>query len=334
MAVGLALALALAVAVALAVALALAVAMAVAVGLALGLTVDPLEGRLAARRAETLRGRVRAWERVCVGGGVRARVGGYACAPHGKRARVGVRTRRPSHQLHASSPQVSAQKGQRVADEVAPRLMMTNPIMEGLGNAKTIRNNNSSRFGKHFDIQFSESGAILGAFTSVYLLEKPRITNHLEGERNYHIFYMLTKAPKPIREGCGITKWQDYFILNQKGTIAEVTTWNDEKEFADCHEVRSRPDLDPIPTRSRPDPDPISIRSRPDLDLAHLPSLPPLPPAASRSSSSASPRCSAQRCTQCSPSASTWVTSTSRQERRARRSPTASSSTSVPPSCR
>ena len=57
-----------------------------------------------------------------------------------------------------SRPQASQSKGQRVADEVAPRLMMTNPIMEGLGNAKTIRNNNSSRFGKHFDVQFSANG--------------------------------------------------------------------------------------------------------------------------------------------------------------------------------
>ena len=62
------------------------------------------------------------------------------------------------------------------ADPVAARLMQTNPVMEAIGNAKTVRNNNSSRFGKHFDIQFNEQGAILGAFTSVYLLEKPRIT--------------------------------------------------------------------------------------------------------------------------------------------------------------
>ena len=102
--------------------------------------------------------------------------------------------------------------------------------MEGLGNAKTIRNNNSSRFGKHFDIQFSQNGVILGAFTSVYLLEKPRICQHLEGERNYHIFYMLTKSPKAVRDSVGLTKWQDYHILNQKGTVAEVTTWNDESE--------------------------------------------------------------------------------------------------------
>jgi myosin heavy subunit len=49
------------------------------------------------------------------------------------------------------------------ADPVAARLMQTNPVMEAIGNAKTVRNNNSSRFGKHFDIQFDEKGSILGA---------------------------------------------------------------------------------------------------------------------------------------------------------------------------
>ena len=63
----------------------------------------------------------------------------------------------------------------------ADKLMMTNPVMEAIGNAKTIRNNNSSRFGKHFDVQFSETGGIVGAFTSSYLLEKPRICKHMTG---------------------------------------------------------------------------------------------------------------------------------------------------------
>ena len=80
---------------------------------------------------------------------------------------------------------------------------------------------------------------ILGAFTSVYLLEKPRICNHLNGERNYHIFYMLCKSPKEVREPTGVTKWEEYAICNQKGTIAKVETWNDEGEFADCHTALS-----------------------------------------------------------------------------------------------
>jgi len=131
--------------------------------------------------------------------------------------------------------EVSQSKGKRCSDEVATRLMQTNPVMEALGNAKTVRNNNSSRFGKHFDMQFSENGVILGAFTSVYLLEKPRITAHLEGERNYHVFYMLCKAPPTVRGSISLTKWQDYKICNQKGTVAEVTTWNDNQEFEDMH---------------------------------------------------------------------------------------------------
>jgi myosin heavy subunit len=133
--------------------------------------------------------------------------------------------------------EVSVQKGQKVSDEVAIRLMQTNPVMEALGNAKTIRNNNSSRFGKHFDVQFSQNGAILGAFTSTYLLEKPRITQHMTGERNYHVFYMLCKAPRPVREPVGVTQWQDYAALNQKGTIEKVETWDDQKEFEDMHEA-------------------------------------------------------------------------------------------------
>ena len=47
---------------------------------------------------------------------------------------------------------------------------------------------------------------------------------------------MLAKSTRRSRDGVGITKWQDYYILNQQGTVAEVTTWNDEAEFADCHE--------------------------------------------------------------------------------------------------
>ena len=132
---------------------------------------------------------------------------------------------------------MSQTKGKRVSDEVAIRLMQTNPVMEALGNAKTIRNNNSSRFGKHFDVQFSANGVILGAFTSCYLLEKPRIVQHMTGERNYHVFYMLCKAPGPVKSVFNCTKWQDYKINNQKGTIETVETWNDNEEFEAMHEA-------------------------------------------------------------------------------------------------
>ena len=121
------------------------------------------------------------------------------------------------------------------ADPVAARLMQTNPVMEAIGNAKTVRNNNSSRFGKHFDIQFDEKGGILGAFTSIYLLEKPRITEHMKGERNYHVFYMLCKSDATIRDPVQCKNWELYKICSQAGTVAEVTSWNDNAEMKDMH---------------------------------------------------------------------------------------------------
>ncbi len=127
---------------------------------------------------------------------------------------------------------------------------------QALGNAKTIRNNNSSRFGKFFDLQFQEDGTILGAHTSIYLLEKPRICMHMRGERNYHVFYMLCKSSEDIRKPVNVDKWQTYHINSQDGTVAEVTTWDDNAEFKDMHKVTRLPSTLPLTLlpRSRPPP--------------------------------------------------------------------------------
>ena len=112
------------------------------------------------------------------------------------------------------------------AGSFSSRLMQTNPVMEALGNATTVRNNNSSRFGKHFDIQIDTcSGGVLGAFTSVYLLEKPRIETHTRGERNYHMFYMLLQAPSVLRAPWGLSgSWEDYAILSEEGSAVTRST--------------------------------------------------------------------------------------------------------------
>ena len=73
-------------------------------------------------------------------------------------------------------------------------MLQTNPLLEAFGNARTLRNNNSSRFGKLIEIYFSKSRSICGALIQTYLLEKSRLTHQLQSERNYHVFYQVTVA--------------------------------------------------------------------------------------------------------------------------------------------
>ncbi|NXH20680.1 MYO6 protein, partial [Bucco capensis] len=100
--------------------------------------------------------------------------------------------------------------------DIDDRIVEANPLLEAFGNAKTVRNNNSSRFGKFVEIHFNEKNSVVGGFVSHYLLEKSRICVQGKEERNYHIFYRLCAgAPEEIREKLYLSSPDTFRYLNR-----------------------------------------------------------------------------------------------------------------------
>ena len=71
------------------------------------------------------------------------------------------------------------------------KIVNANPILESFGNASTVRNRNSSRFGKYNEMCFDPVGSLMGAKIKTYLLESSRVVSQQEGEQNYHVFYQV-----------------------------------------------------------------------------------------------------------------------------------------------
>lgn len=113
---------------------------------------------------------------------------------------------------------------------VEQQVLESNPVLEAFGNAKTVRNNNSSRFGKFVEIQFDKSGRISGAAIRTYLLERSRVCQISDPERNYHCFYLLCSAPPEVREKYKLGNPKLFHYLNQSNCY-ELDGINDSHEY-------------------------------------------------------------------------------------------------------
>jgi len=119
------------------------------------------------------------------------------------------------------------------------QIVATNPILESYGNAKTARNDNSSRFGKFIRIHFTATGKLAGCDIVSYLLEKSRITEQQEVERSYHIFYQLVQPygdgiGDGVRNVCKLSKnIKDYSYVSQGKTTVESINDNEDFEFTE-----------------------------------------------------------------------------------------------------
>ncbi|XP_069082199.1 unconventional myosin-Ic isoform X1 [Pleurodeles waltl] len=117
-------------------------------------------------------------------------------------------------------------------ETIKDRLLQSNPVLEAFGNAKTLRNDNSSRFGKYMDVQFDYKGAPVGGHILNYLLEKSRVVHQNHGERNFHIFYQLLEGGEDdLLRRLGLDKNAQSYQYLIKGQCAKVSSINDKNDW-------------------------------------------------------------------------------------------------------
>lgn len=130
-------------------------------------------------------------------------------------------------------------------------VLATNPLLESFGNAKTLRNNNSSRFGKYLELEFNQNGEPVGAKITNYLLEKSRVVGQIQNERNFHIFYQFAKAASSeYRELFGVQQPQSY-VYTSRSKCFDVPGIDDHADFKETLQAMqiiglSKPEQDQI----------------------------------------------------------------------------------------
>eukprot|EP01063_Lacrimia_lanifica_P028357 TRINITY_DN4130_c0_g3_i1.p1 TRINITY_DN4130_c0_g3~~TRINITY_DN4130_c0_g3_i1.p1 ORF type:complete len:1142 (+),score=480.44 TRINITY_DN4130_c0_g3_i1:66-3491(+) len=123
------------------------------------------------------------------------------------------------------------------AREINRKVISTSPILEAFGNAKTVRNDNSSRFGKFMRLKFTPDGVLAGAHITPYLLERSRVISHSRGERGYHAFYQLVcGATVEEKKRMGLGGLLDYRALIA-GDAATINGVDDEQDHAVTREA-------------------------------------------------------------------------------------------------
>ena len=133
---------------------------------------------------------------------------------------------------------ISSKVAERISDDNSASsdfegaIFAANPITESFGNAKTSRNNNSSRFGKYIELYYSSDGYIEGASICTYLLETVRLTTQMSGERNYHVFYEVAAGlSSDMKESWGLLGLDQYGYTNQSGHFTREDGESDEGNY-------------------------------------------------------------------------------------------------------
>ena len=126
-------------------------------------------------------------------------------------------------------------------DRIKDVIIDSSVVFEAFGNAKTVRNDNSSRFGKYIKLQYTQDNGLISATTETFLLEKSRLVAVGKGERNYHVFYQLLRGLEKLnvtaKNELMLTSVDDFRILTSGACTVIVTPETDEEEFIALHKA-------------------------------------------------------------------------------------------------